>query len=103
MPIRQQRQEPDRTIDVSIPKILHFTWKTKTLPGFLNRLFEGWKALHPDWEVMLWDDADIDRLVREDYPDLVPVFERFPHQIFRVDSFRFLRCISMAASIPIST
>lgn len=75
---------------MSIPKILHFTWKTKELPGFLDRLFTGWKALHPDWEVRLWDDNDIAMLVTNDYPEMGPVFARFPRQIFRVDAFRFL-------------
>lgn len=74
---------------MSIPKVVHFTWKTKTLTRFAQRIWGEWKKTHPDWELRLWDDADIRALVAEDYPQHLATFDRYPSGIYRADAFRF--------------
>lgn len=72
-----------------IPKILHFTWKTKTLTKFAQRIWDAWAESHPDWELRLWDDADIRALVAADYPQHLATFDSYPSGIYRADAFRF--------------
>jgi hypothetical protein len=72
-----------------IPKILHFTWKTKTLPKGFAKMFARWQSTHADWDIRLWDDAEIRALVADHYPAQLAVFDRYPSGIFRADAFRF--------------
>ncbi|MFD2646802.1 glycosyltransferase family 32 protein [Devosia albogilva] len=74
---------------MSIPKIIHFTWKTKTLTKFAQRTWDEWARTHPDWELKLWDDADIRALVAEHYPEHLAVFDGYGSGIFRADAWRF--------------
>jgi hypothetical protein len=74
---------------MTIPKIIHFTWKTKTLTRFAQRTWDEWKRTHPDYELKLWDDADIRRLVAEHYPDHLETFDGYRSGIFRADAWRF--------------
>lgn len=74
---------------MSIPKIIHFTWKTKTLTKFSQKIFDLWKETHSDWDIRLYDDADIRALVEEHYPDSLKVFDSYRSGIFRADVFRF--------------
>ncbi len=72
-----------------IPKVVHFTWKTKTLTRFAQRIWREWEKTHPDWELRLWDDADIRALVEQDYPQHLATFDSYPSGIYRADAFRF--------------
>jgi len=74
---------------MAIPKIVHFTWKTKTLTRFAKRIWREWEKTNPDWELRLWDDADIRALVAEHYPQHLATFDSYPSGIFRADAFRF--------------
>lgn len=41
-----------------IPKIIHCCWLgTAKMPEEHVSYIEGWKKLHPDYEIILWDDA----------------------------------------------
>lgn len=74
---------------MSIPKIIHFTWKTKTLTRFAQRTWEEWKRTHPDYQLKLWDDSDIRALVAEHYPEHLATFDGYRSGIFRADAWRF--------------
>lgn len=42
-----------------IPKIIHACWLgTGEMPQEQKEYMEGWRLLHPDWEIRLWTDAD---------------------------------------------
>lgn len=43
----------------AIPKILHQFWHGGPLPDKYKQLTEKWQALHPDWTLMLWDEAKV--------------------------------------------
>jgi mannosyltransferase OCH1-like enzyme len=75
---------------VSIPRIIHQTWKSAEVPGRFQAAARSWRDRHPGWEYVLWTDADIDRFVRDHFPQLVTLFQRYPDQIQRVDAFRYL-------------
>jgi mannosyltransferase OCH1-like enzyme len=42
-----------------IPHKIHLVWLGSPMPDFSRRMVESWKAIHPDWEVKLWTDADL--------------------------------------------
>ncbi len=44
---------------MSIPKIIHQTWKDGPLPGHFQRYAKTWKENHPEWEYRLWRDSDL--------------------------------------------
>lgn len=44
-----------------IPKIIHYVWLgSKELPEPLNSFVEGWRRLHPDFDVIRWDESNLD-------------------------------------------
>ena len=75
---------------MSIPRIIHQTWKSVEVPARFQAAAQSWRDRHPGWEYVLWTDADIDRFVRDHFPQIVPLFRRYPDQIQRVDAFRYL-------------
>lgn len=75
---------------MSIPKIIHQTWKTTEIPRKFRRAVASVQRYHPDWEYRLWTDADIDVYVRENHPDFYPIFCGFSLHIMRVDVVRYL-------------
>lgn len=75
---------------LSIPKILHFTWKTDDVPGKMGEFLAMWRELHADWDVRLWTDATMREFVAAEYPDFVAAYDGYPHPIQRADSFRYL-------------
>jgi hypothetical protein len=75
---------------VSIPKILHFTWKTEEVPGVMADYLRRWRALHPGWEVRLWTDATMRDFVGAAYPDFLAAYDAYPRPIQRADCFRYL-------------
>ena len=75
---------------MSIPRIIHQTWKSVDVPARFQAAAQSWRDRHPGWEYVLWTDADIDRFVCDHFPQIVPLFRRYPDQIQRVDAFRYL-------------
>jgi mannosyltransferase OCH1-like enzyme len=45
-----------------IPKVIHQIWIGSPLPDKYIPLIESWRTYHPDWTVLLWNDADIEAL-----------------------------------------
>ncbi|MBK1793864.1 hypothetical protein JHL21_05075 [Devosia sp. WQ 349] len=74
---------------MSIPKVVHFTWKTKTLTKFAQRTWDEWQRTHPDFELKLWDDADCRALIAEHYPEHLSTYDGYRSGIFRADAWRF--------------
>lgn len=72
-----------------LPRILHQTWKSKSdLPAnyaFWSRSFD---ECNPDLEHRIYDDADNRALLADTFPQLLPVYDAFPREIFRADFIR---------------
>ena len=75
---------------MQIPKIIHQTWKTHTIPEKWWPFTEKVKELNPDWEYRLWSDADNDRLVKQEFPAFYDIFTGFSKNIMRADVIRYL-------------
>ncbi|BBK37810.1 hypothetical protein STAQ_28880 [Allostella sp. ATCC 35155] len=73
-----------------IPRILHFTWKTREVPARYRPLVEGWARRHPGWKRRIWTDHDLRAFVERHDPDFLPVFDGYENPIARVDAGRYL-------------
>jgi mannosyltransferase OCH1-like enzyme len=75
---------------MSIPHILHQTWKTARVPEPFDKFQASWQALHPGFQYRLWTDADNAQFVRDHYPAWVALYRSFEREIFRADMARCL-------------
>jgi mannosyltransferase OCH1-like enzyme len=73
-----------------IPKILHFTYKSKTLPPDLQVYYDRAKQLHPGWEIKLWVDEENRDLVKKHFPEVLDAYDKLPYNIMRVDMVRYM-------------
>lgn len=75
-----------------IPKVIHFMWLDKKNPyvrGFPEKYKENvekWSRMNPDWRVVMWNWADIER----EFPEWLDVLDRIPIWISKCDFARFL-------------
>ena len=49
-----------RIVEFRIPKRLHYVWVGSSLPDKQRRLIDGWRDLHRDFEVVGWNEFNID-------------------------------------------
>lgn len=75
---------------MQIPKIMH-----QLAPGDQSHwpdawfvCQESWKNTYSDWTYMLWDDDDVDVLVKKKYPEEWGWYSSMPMKIERVDAAR---------------
>lgn len=59
---RYQQQKKPSLLEarVRIPHTIHFIWLGTPMPEFSRKMVESWKRFHPDWEVKIWTDKDLD-------------------------------------------
>ncbi|EPQ26594.1 uncharacterized protein PFL1_05915 [Pseudozyma flocculosa PF-1] len=72
-----------------IPRIIHQTWKDEHLPPRWQAVRDECAAMHPDYEYMLWTDAESRKFIAEHYPWFIPVFDAYPYPIQRADAIRY--------------
>ncbi|WFD40000.1 uncharacterized protein MJAP1_002982 [Malassezia japonica] len=72
-----------------IPRIIHQTWKTETLPPHWAKTRAECAAMMPDYQYMLWSDKSSRELIAADYPWFLPVFDSYPYNIQRADAIRY--------------
>jgi len=75
---------------LTIPKIIHQTWSNTDIPSEFRNYQVSWQQNHPDWEYRLWTDEDNRRLLKQDYPWLLDIYDAYPYPIQRVDMARCL-------------
>lgn len=54
-----EKLKNDFIVQNKIPKIIHFIWIGGELPCYLNFCINSWKKLHPEWQIILWDDLRV--------------------------------------------
>ncbi|CAD6888607.1 unnamed protein product [Tilletia laevis] len=72
-----------------IPRIIHQTWKDNTLPAKWQGLKDECRKMHPDYEYMLWTDADSRTFIQKNYEWFLPIFDAYPYPIQRADAIRY--------------
>ncbi len=73
-----------------IPKTIHLTSRDKNLSEFHESLLQRLIALHPGWEVRLWDDGENDAFVRSEFPAHLDAFRALPFPVMRADLVRYM-------------
>jgi mannosyltransferase OCH1-like enzyme len=72
-----------------IPKIIHLTWKTETLPQMLDSLVARMRAFHPEWDIRLWTDDEMTRFIKQrGAPAQIEKYLSYTKIIQRCDYFR---------------
>jgi len=77
-------------ISATIPKIIHQTWKSRSLPDLMRPFAEKWKQLHPSWEYKLWTDIANREFIHDHFPEFLNKYDSYPYAIQRVDAIRYL-------------
>lgn len=76
-----------------IPKIIHQTYKSTSIP-------EVWKSgqqrcvdLHPDYQYILWTDEMAREFIAEEYPWFLPTWDNYRYPIQRADAIRYFALV----------
>jgi mannosyltransferase OCH1-like enzyme len=77
-------------ISQTIPRIIHQTWKGRSLPTRYRKFAQTWQRAHPGWRWRLWSDADNLTFVKRHYRQLLDRYLGYPFPIQRVDVIRYL-------------
>lgn len=80
----------DNKYEVCIPKIIMQTWKNRDIPEKWKTSPESIKKYMPDWEYVLMTDEDNRNFVRKHFPDFLPYYDNFKHDIQRADAIRYM-------------
>ena len=75
-----------------IPKIIHQIWSEtyRPLPPDFELLSKTWKYHYPDWEYKFWNNEKMHLFINENFPQYVDLYNRFPFDVQRWDSIRYL-------------
>lgn len=74
---------------MTIPKIIHHTYKNHELPDIYKKCQDQIKTLHPDFEYRFYTDDDMDKLMKTEFPDYYEKFNELPRMIMKIDMFRY--------------
>ena len=74
---------------ITIPKIIHQTWKTSTLPDNFKKWSQTIKDMHPTWEYKLWTDEDNRNFIKDNYNWFLTTYDNYNMNIKKVDSVRY--------------
>ncbi|TDL29482.1 hypothetical protein BD410DRAFT_817578 [Rickenella mellea] len=72
-----------------IPRILHQTWKTETLPDRWKGISQECREMMPDYEYKLWTDASSREFIAKEYPWFLDTFDSYTYPIQRADAIRY--------------
>jgi hypothetical protein len=75
---------------MAIPSRIIQTARTHDLSGLARAAAKNLKLLHPNWEFIFFDDADVNDFVSNEFPHYKELFFSFPYKIQRFDFFRYL-------------
>ena len=72
------------------PPIIHMTWKSKSdMPLWGKRNIRLWKRLNPKHKLILYDDTDIETVVKKSFPQIIPFWKALK-PVQRADIFRYV-------------
>ncbi|KAJ7638954.1 glycosyltransferase family 32 protein [Roridomyces roridus] len=72
-----------------IPRIIHQTWKTGTLPPRWQSISQECRDMMPDYEYMLWTDESSREFIARHYPWFLNTFDDYSYAILRADAIRY--------------
>ncbi|KAI0081708.1 hypothetical protein K474DRAFT_1132978 [Panus rudis PR-1116 ss-1] len=72
-----------------IPRILHQSWKSETLPTRWVNVSQSCRDMNPDYEYKLWTDASGREFIAENYPWFLDTYDGYTYTIQRADAIRY--------------
>lgn len=82
-------RNPTPSAYMSIPYVIHQTWKDEHLPPAFERMSRTWRDHHRHWEYCFWTDKMNREFIAMHYPSFLPVYDSYPTAIQRVDAVRY--------------
>lgn len=76
-----------------IPKIIHQTYKTTTIPEIWRPGQQACVDLHPDYQYILWTDDMAREFIAEEYPWFLKLWDAYPYPIQRADAIRYFALV----------
>jgi len=73
-----------------IPRIVHQTWRTRSLPAPFNAYRNSWRRLNPQWDHRLYDDEECRAFVKSVGGPWLEVYDGLTRPVQRSDLFRYL-------------
>lgn len=75
-----------------IPQIIHliFLSKKEKFPGIFRTCMDRIKEFHPKWEIKLYNEDDAQKIIKEYLPELLPIYNAYPHYVQKADLFRII-------------
>lgn len=71
------------------PPLIFQTWKSRRIiPENYRYWRQTFVANNPGSFVILWDDADNRNFISRNFPWFLPIYDYYPHEIFRADAVR---------------
>lgn len=79
-------------VGVSIPKVIHQIYHTKTPPTELLENINYLQSLNPDWEYRIYDFEDAEKYIAKHYPELLGIYNKInpTYLAARADFLRYL-------------
>jgi len=75
---------------MTIPKIIHHIWMGKnTIPELNLYCAKSIQKNNPLFDYKLWKDDDVDKVMRNDFPEYYEKFNELPRMIMKIDMFRY--------------
>lgn len=72
-----------------IPKIVHQTWKTYSIPENCLQFQSTIKKHFPEWEYKLWTDDQCNELIQNNYKFLLPALSAVTNNAEKADIYRY--------------
>lgn len=75
-----------------IPKIMHHIWVGSSIPDHLAANLRAWADMHPDWDMKLWTESEIDEIGLQNralYDQAGRIVPRDAVEQFRADIVRY--------------
>ncbi len=77
-------------IEQKIPRIIIQSWKDTTIPEKYQNDVNSVKKYNPDYEYKLFTDDDIEKFLKEEYPEYWETYNDLPVFIQKIDFFRYI-------------
>jgi mannosyltransferase OCH1-like enzyme len=85
------QKEHVSSLSAVFPKVIHMTLKSKIhISPNVRSNIDSFRRLNPDYEIRLYDDDDIRKMVKEHRPHMLDMFDSFGKSVERADFWRYL-------------
>lgn len=75
-----------------IPKIIHQIWFQgyDKLPKHLHDFHKSWKEMHPDYQIIVWDEISISQVVSTMNDDIIDMYHSYKKMIQKIDLAKYI-------------